>query len=348
MWIELLSSYTVRVVLIGTILLGVVSGMMGVFLNLRKQALVGDALSHSALPGVVLAYIITQEATLFVSIVGAIVAAAVAILLMDVIRKYSKIKNDAILALVLSSLFGLGQVLLSVIRDTAGQNQARLNTFIFGQAATMSTQDITFLMVILSVVLITIILLWRHIKLFIFNKDFYQSLGFSSSAINFALNILTIFVVVSGIQTVGVILMSALLIAPGVSARLWSDRLSINVLLAATFGGLSGLLGTLFGIDMATGPVIVIFATSIVILSLLFAPRKGVIWKKISEVIHQNQIKKYHVLIHIFAGKYGVDFDTDSVSHLIEEDYLLLEDNQYELTLKGRQKVFSIMRGESK
>ena len=348
MWAELLSSYTVRIVLMGTVLLGIVSGIIGVFLTLKKQSLVGDALSHSALPGVVLAYIIMQQSSLVVSVIGAILASIFALFLMNIIKKYSKIKNDAILAIILSGLFGFGQVLLSAIRDTAGQDQARLNTFIFGQAATMSVEDIFFLVIILTFVLLLVILFWRHIKLFIFNREFYQSLGFSGKLINIILNSIVVLVVVSGIQTVGVILMSALLIAPGVAARLWSNRLGTNVIIATFFGALSGFLGTMFGINMATGPVIVIVATSIVIMSLLFAPRTGFIWSKIAEKIHKFQINKYHGLIHFFETGHTKEISKDSLDFFIEKGYFILEDGIYDLSSKGKEKVYKIMAGEFK
>lgn len=348
MWDEILVNYTLRVVLLGTALLGATAGAVGVFLTLKKQALVGDALSHAALPGIILAYILTSQSALYISIIGAIVASILSIFLIETIKRFSVIKNDAALAIILSSMFGFGQVLLSIIRDTAGQDQARLKTFIFGQAATMSASDITFLMVILALVFIAIVIFWRHIKLVLFNRDFYQSLGFSSRLIDIVLNALTILVVVAGIQSVGVILMSALLIAPSVAARLWSNRLSINVLIAAFIGSLSGILGTLFGMSMATGPVIVIFVTSFVILSLLIAPKKGIIWVKVSEAIHKKQIKKYHALIHIFETNHAQGIKQDELHFFSEMGYLSSSQEGYQLTQKGMDKVAGIMVGNLK
>lgn len=340
---ELLGSYTFRIVLMGTVLLGLVSGIIGVILTLRKQALIGDVLSHSTLPGVVLAYIITKESSLYVSIIGAIVASIVSVLIISLIKKYSRLKNDAILALILSAFFGFGQVLLSIIRDTAGQEQARLNKFIFGQAATMSKQDIIFLSVILFIVLAVIITFWRHIKLFIYNSEYYQSLGFSKTIINIILNAITILVVVSGIQAVGVILLSALIIAPAVTARLWSDKLLGNVIISAIIGGLSGFLGTLFSVDVPTGPVIVIFVTSIFLVSVLIAPKKGIIWTKITNLIHKKQIKQFQLLIHIYEENKINDISNPLINEYKKMGYL---SNNNEITLKGEEKVLKILRGE--
>ncbi len=342
------NSYTLRIVILGIALLGVVSGVMGVFITLRKQSLIGDALSHAALPGIILAYIITENASLYVLIFGAFFAAVISIVLIESIKKYSIIKNDALLAIILSSMFGLGQVLLSIIRDTAGQDQARLKSFIFGQAAIMSLKDVFFLGIILSIILVVVLLFWRHLKLFIFDRSYYQSLGFSGFVINIIINALTILVVVSGIQSVGVILMSALLIAPGVTARLWSHKLSINVFLSALIGLLAGVLGTLLGTNISTGPVIVIFASVAVFVSILIAPKKGILWRLLNQSMHRYQIKKYHLLIHLFETDDITRLKKKEIIYFIKNGYIDTKDNNYVLTPKGFKKVFSIMVGDSR
>lgn len=345
MWFEIFNDYTLRIVLLGTALLGAVSGIVGVFLTIRKQSLVGDTLSHATLPGIVLAFMITNQSSLLVSIIGAIIASIISLFLIEVIKRYSIVKNDAALAIILSSMFGLGQVLLSVIRDSAGQAQARLKKFVFGQAATMSRNDVFFQMAILIIVLLVVIIFWRHIKLYVFNKEFYQSLGYPGRIINIILNTLTILVVVSGIQSVGVILMSALLIAPSVAARMWSNRLLINIIISAFLGALAGALGTIFGMNISLGPVIVIFATSFVIISLLFARKTGIVWTKISEHIHSKQIRKYRTLIHIFENNQTTGIASETLLALSKAGYL---SNDFELTSKGMEKVVAIMAGELK
>lgn len=346
MWNQLLSSYTLQIVLLGTVLLGIISGIVGVFLTLKKEALVSDAISHATLPGVVLAYIISSQVNIYFSILGAIGAAFAGIFIYELIRKYTKVKSDAVLAIILSSFFGLGQMLLVLISGTAGQNQARLKKFVFGQAATMSSGDITFFIVILLVVLHAIIIFFRHFKLFIFNSEFYASLGFSKTFISLILNVLTVLVIVAGIQSVGVILMSALLIAPAVSARLWSDRLHMNLILSGFIGGISGALGTLFGTSMATGPVIVIFASIFVVISLLFAPKKGIVIVKIKNRNFKKKIIKYHGLIHMYEENNLDELDTDEISHFIESGHLIQNGNNYALTSKGIEVVQTIILGK--
>lgn len=280
----LFESYTLKVVIVGTMLLGAVSGIIGVFSVLRKQALIGDALSHAALPGVVFAFMLTGAKDLYVLLIGAAVASAVSLMLMTVIKRYTPIKYDALLALILSSFFGLGQVLLIFVQNSGNAAQAGLKTFIFGQAATMLLRDVYLLIGISIIVFLLVFLFWKELKLYIFNESFFISLGFKKYVMDFLLNTLLIVVIISGIRVVGVILMSALLIVPAVSARLLSHRLGMNVLLAALFGMISAFLGTLISAqvsNLATGPMIVVVLSGVAIFLLFFSPKRGLIKRSI-------------------------------------------------------------------
>lgn len=283
--------YVLIIVLVGTSLLGAVSGVIGVFSTLRKQALIGDTISHATLPGVVLSFIFFNQRSLPVLLIGATVSSIIAIILTHLIKKHSKIKNDASLAIILSSFFGFGQVLLSLISNNAGVNQAGLSTFIFGQAATMSVEDIYLIIIVLSTVLITVLLIYKEIKLFIFNESYYQTLGFNPVITKFILSTLTILIIIVSIKSVGVVLMSAMLIAPAVAARQWSNRLSRNLIIAALFGAISGFIGTFISSrisKMPTGPVIVLVASIFVLISIIFSPKKGIL----SKYIKMKKMKK--------------------------------------------------------
>ncbi len=294
---ELLNNGVIRVVLLGTISLGLVSGVLGVFTLLRNQALIGDALSHSTLPGVVLMFVITRSKDVGTLIIGAAVSAAVAMFLMRLIKRYSTLEQDAILALVLSSFFGFGRFLISLVSRNPDYAKAKLDEFIFGSAATIIERDVRSLFIVCVLVFSLIIILWRHIKLQTFDSEFYESIGFSNRLIEFLISFMTILVIVSGIRSVGVILMSALLIVPGLAARQWSDRLSVNVLLAGIFGVLSALIGTLYSVSqesgMPTGPVIVIVGTVIAVLSIILAPKRGLLAKEVERKRHRRDILQH-------------------------------------------------------
>ncbi len=348
---DLFSNYVLLIVLIGTVLLGALAGSFGVFNVLKKQSLIGDALSHATLPGVVLSFILFNNKSILILIFGAFVSTLLASLLINFIKKYSIIKSDAILALILSSFFGFGQVLLSKIRNDAGASQAGLDSFIFGQAAAMSPNDVTTILIVLLIVFVLIMLFWRHFKLYIFNKEYYHSLGFSMRFINSLLSLITIIIVIISIKSVGVILMSAILIAPAVSSRQWSNNLKTNVILSGIFGGISGFIGTLLSANISklpTGPVIVITAALIVLISLFFAPKRGIIKTKLDSLKYNKNITKYRELIHLYENPNFYEVDQEILKKLENEKLVIKEKGIYLLTELGESKVINLLIGNLK
>ncbi|HHW80002.1 MAG TPA: metal ABC transporter permease [Acholeplasmataceae bacterium] len=332
-------------IFIGTVILGFATGAIGLFSILRKQALIGDALSHAALPGVVLSYIIFQNRALEILLLGAFVSAIVSMGLINIINKYTKVKFDASMALILSSFFAIGNVLMQTIQGGHG-----LNRFVFGEAATMLQRDVNFILIASIITLFVSILLWRHIKLFIFDRSFYLSLGFNDKIVNTVLTLLVAIVVTISIRTIGVVLMSALLIAPAVTARLISNKFSTNFILAGIFGAVSGAIGTIFSFqikNLPTGPIIVVSLSVILLIILLFTPKNGIISKIINDKRHKKLILKYHPLVHFY--EYGMLSITDEtqISYFIDNAYLVLDENKYLLTDKGEMIVNNILRGEN-
>lgn len=278
----LFQDYTFCVVALGSALLGVISGVLGSFAVLRKQSLLGDGVSHAALPGVVLAFILTGSKHTGVLLLGALAMGLIATACITGIVRHSRIKFDSALALVMSVFFGLGLVLLTYVQKLPNASQAGLNRFIFGQASTLLAGDVTFMAVCGGVILLLVGLFWKELKLFSFDPDYAQSAGFSSQKLNLLLCALTVIGIIIGLQTVGVILMSAMLITPAVAARQWTGRLWVMVALAAVFGALSGVAGTAassLSQRLPTGPAIVVCVSAIALLSLLFAPGRGVVHK---------------------------------------------------------------------
>ena len=286
----LITDHTFRTVALGCSLLGMVSGILGCFAVLRKQSLLGDAVSHASLPGVCLAFLFTNVKNTEVLLLGALITGIVCIGLIQLIQNYTKIKFDSALALILSVFFGLGLVLLSYLNKLPGANKSGLNKFIFGQASTFIKRDVNIILITGITLLIIIILFWKEFKIVSFDSDFAKTLGFPSNKIEILISILIVTTVIIGIQAAGVILISAMLISPAVAARQWTDKLSIMVILAAFFGGISGLLGTLISIsesNLPTGPVIVIIISIIVVISILFSNKRGIVFK-----IIRNQKRK--------------------------------------------------------
>lgn len=287
----LLTDHTFRTVAMGCTLLGIVSGMIGCFAVLRKQSLLGDAVSHASLPGVCIAFIITNSKNTEVLLIGALCVGIMCIGLIQIIQNYTKIKFDSALAFILSVFFGLGLVLMSYLNKLPGANKSGLNKFIFGQASTFLERDVNIMFYVGIILLIIIVLFWKEFKISSFDVDFASTIGFPAKAIGLFISFLIVITVIIGIQAAGVILISAMIISPAVAARQWTDRLSVMVVLAGIFGGLSGFIGTAISVsksDLPTGPVIVMLISIIVLFSIMFSSKRGIVFK----IIRNSKRKK--------------------------------------------------------
>ncbi len=273
--------YTLMIVAIGAALLGAVSGALGTYAVLRRQSLLGDAISHAALPGIAIAFLLTGSKTPLILVLGAAIAGWLGTLLIMSIVRMTRIKYDSALGVVLSTFFGFGLVLHTFIQRTGNANQAGLDTFLFGQAATILERDIVTMGILGSVAILITVIFWKELKLLIFDEGFAASLGFSTRALDILLTSLLVIAIVLGLQAVGAVLMSAMLVAPAVAARQWTDRLSVMMLLAACFGILAGVSGTIISSSASripTGPTIVLCATVVVGFSIVFALNRGLLW----------------------------------------------------------------------
>ncbi len=288
--IHLFKDYTFQTVALGSAILGLISGVLGSFAVLRKQSLLGDGVSHAALPGVVMAFVLTGSKNTEILLLGALISGLMATYFIINIVKHTRIKFDSALALVMSVFFGLGLVLLTYVQKIPNSNQAGLKRFIFGQASTLLQRDVYFMVICGVILLVFILLFWKEFKLYIFDEEYAKSLGFPAHRLNLLLSFMIVMAIITGLQTVGVILMSAMLIAPAVAARQWTNKFWIMVALSALFGAVSGVFGTAASSLVAklpTGPAIVVFISGIVIFSVLFAPGRGILQK----VMHRRNLK---------------------------------------------------------
>ncbi|NLC66606.1 MAG: metal ABC transporter permease [Clostridium sp.] len=289
--LSLLNDYTFRIVVIGAMSLGILSGLTGSFMVLRKQSLLADAISHAALAGIALGYLVTFSKQTEFLLVGALIIGLISVGLIILISRFTKTTFESSMALVMTMFFGLGLVLLTYIQKLPNSNQAGLDRFIYGQVATMLKSDVYLILGATIITLFVIVLLFKELQVFTFDPDYGTQLGFSEKILNVFISLMTVLTIILGIQSVGVVLMSALLIAPAVSARQWTNSLKVMLILASIFGAFSGLLGTITSSlieNMPTGPTIVMYASIIVIISLFFSPKRGILWKSIKK----NQYKK--------------------------------------------------------
>jgi manganese/zinc/iron transport system permease protein len=275
---EAVQHYNTQVVLIGVCLLAACAGVIGCFAVLRRRSLTGDALAHAALPGLCLAFIFVQSLNLPAMLLGAFVTGLLGIAVISILRRWTRIKEDAAIGIVLGVFFGAGIVLSSLIQRMQTGSRTGLESFIYGHPAAISRGDAVFVALVTLGTLGVLVLLYKECKLVAFDPAFAHAQGWPVLKLDLLLMALIAVAVVVGLPAVGVIMMAALLILPGVTARFWTDRLHVLLVLAALFGVLMGALGTLLSaVDnrLPAGPSIILVGTALFLFSLLFAPRRG-------------------------------------------------------------------------
>ncbi len=268
---------SLNIVIFGTLFLGIASGLVGVLTVLSHRALIVDAISHSILPGVCLGFIFSGTKNPVYLIIGGLLSGFLSVLAINYISQKSKIKTDSAIAIVLSVFFSFGVLLLNFIQNSDNHNQTGLSDFLFGKASALLSKDVLVYLYVLLIVLSIIGLTFRSLKIYLFDKTFASTIGLP---INFLQSILTfciILITAIGVQTVGVVLMSALLVSPATSALLWQNKLQLVLLWAAIFSSISTLLGVVISFIFPffpTGPSIVIVLSVIAFLSIILSKKK--------------------------------------------------------------------------
>ena len=294
-----------RIVTWGTMFIGLSAAVVGSFAFLRKRALVGDAIAHAILPGIALSFMITRLKEPFVLMAGALVSGWLAMLLIEAIAKNSKLKPDTSIGLILSVFFGIGIMLLTSIQHSGAGNQAGLDQFLFGKAAAMRYEDLKAYSLVAGILLLVVILLYKEFKIISFNPDFAKISGLPVKSLQFVLSSITVLAIATGIQAVGVVLMAALLITPSAAARAWTEKLWVMLLLAGAIGAFSGWVGSYISFtapQMPTGPWIVMSLSALALLSLFFAPHRGLV----SRLMRQQENKKKILTENILKAIYHI------------------------------------------
>lgn len=313
-----LSDPNTRYVVLGSILLGCSAAVVGSFLVLRKRALVGDAIAHSVLPGVCLAFLATGTKNPFILLLGAFVTGWLSLAAIDYITRKTRIKEDTAIGLILSVFFGVGIVLLTAIQQSGNATQSGLDKFLFGKAASLLLDDVLAFGSIAIVLLGIVWLFFKEFTLLSFDRDFASAIGMPLRLIELLLTTVTVLAVVVGIQAVGVVLMAALLITPAAAARYWTERLRLMIVLAGVFGMVSGIAGAYISTiapAMPTGPWVVVVVSVLFFLSLLFAPERGVAARLLRHRSNRHRMTNENILkalyhldeVHGMATEHSTD-----------------------------------------
>lgn len=368
---------------LGSVLMCLSAGLVGTLVFLRKQSLIGEALSHAAYPGIILgvfaagAFSVSQEAQLVFSLfilVGASLTAFLGLWCIHKLEKKFHFSSDSSLCFVLSAFFGVGITLASEAQFSYTSLYKQAQIFIYGQAATMTDIHVWIYAILAFGVIVTIFLLYKEIQILTFDRVYAASLGIRTRPIDTIILILLVMAIIIGIRSVGVVLMSAMLIAPPVAARQFTNRLSWLFSLSAFFGLLSGFIGIYFSVNLTeqlayyypaariilpTGPSIVLTAFVICLSALLFAPQRGFLVRSIRVARFHYKSLCENVLKAIWrTGKSQVDFKDISlyqscssvylrfiVSRMVVNGWLKKRgSNLYSLTQDGYQRAVKIIR----
>ena len=357
----LISDYTLRTISIGTAVLGAICGMLGSFAVLRKQSLLGDAISHAALPGIAIAFLIIESKNSTIFLIGALISGLIGTFWIRGIINKTHLKSDTALGLILSIFFGFGMLLLTYIQKLPNANQAGLESYLFGQAATLIESDVWLMAIVTGISLIILLLFWKELKILLFDPDFTKTLGFNTRFLDILITSFIVVAIVLGLQTVGVVLMSAMLLAPAAAARQWTNSLSTMIFIAALFGALSGVIGT--GIsassnNLSTGPVIVIIAGVFVLVSFIFSPGRGLLFRQIRFRKNRRDLQLHKTL----SFMYNIAKNHENVSHphairilnnfqgftkkslkeLEDNNYIELQGNMWSMTETGYHKAANL------
>ncbi len=305
--------------LIGAGLLGASAGVVGALAVLRRRALVGDMLAHAALPGICLAFIVVGTRSTPALTIGALATGLLGVGLVAQLRRYTRTGEDAALAIVLSTFFGAGVVLLSIIQRNPSGEQAGLNQYLFGEIAALTRSDVDVLVVVFAMVCAATWLLSKEIKTWLFDGGFGRTIGLPLLWLDWGVMGLVAVVTVVALPICGVVLTAGMLIYPAAAARFWTGRFgplivlsgligaavgAAGIALASLAGSATGLLGSLLRGDQGSppppGPVIVLLGGLFFLFSMLLAPRRGALVLAARRARLRLKIGSDHLLRSLF------------------------------------------------
>ncbi len=357
-------------VVLGMFFINGSSAMIGTFAFLRKRALIGDAIAHALLPGICLGFMFSGDKNILYLFLGAFATGWISTYLVDYIVNQSKIKQDAAIGIVLSVFFALGIVLLTYIQNAGYSNHGGLNLFLFGQAAAIGKSELWIFAVIFITILLLIILFYKGFTTVAFNADFAKAIGLPVKTIEFLLTSLTVLSIASGIQALGVVLMSALIVTPAAAARFWTNKLPKMLGIAVLFSVFSGFIGAFVSYSESgtpTGPWVVMILSLITLLSFIFSTKRGILARYLQarnnklKIRHENILKAIYQYHERIGRQVRLDqklsatdilgiriFDTSELQkglrRLIRNDYIRKTEDRYQLTEIGAKESKRIVR----
>jgi len=354
-------------VLSGCVLLGTSTAVLGAFLFFRQHSLIGDALAHAALPGVMSAFMLFHSRDPLIILSGALCSSLIGFFCIDYLNKHSKIKPDSALAIVLSLSFAIGIFELSYIQKLEVAGKSGLDKMLFGQAAALVQEDVQVLGIAGLLCLAIVLLFYDKLRLITLDRQFAQSIGMKLRFYDLLLTFAVVLSVVIGLQIFGVVMMAAALLFPVAAARYWSDNLAWIIALCALIGASSGAVSaniSYLAPQMPTGPWMVVVLAVVFLSSLGFAPRRGIISQRLQSWRHKRRIDDENLLrsFYVLAERSG-DFTRpvaaeqilsvrsmpakalrQALQRMLQQGFLESHQSLYRLSRKGLEQAEKITR----
>jgi len=254
-----------------SVVVGIICGIIGSFIILRGMALMGDAISHAILPGVAISYMLGINYFYGAVFFGILTAFGI-----GVVSQHSRIKNDASIGIVFTAFFALGIILIG-----KAQTATDLTQILFGNVLSVRTSDMVITIIIGIIIIMCVIIFYKELLVSTFDETLAASYGLPTKWIHYGIMLLLTLATVASLQTVGVVLVVAMLITPASTAYLLTNRFSIMIVLSSFFGALSSVIGLYisFKYNLSSGAVNVIAATIIFMIVFIFSPKQGVLFK---------------------------------------------------------------------
>ena len=299
--LEFLTDHTYRMVFLGTAVIGLVAGALGSFAYLRKQSLISDVISHAALPGALLAFLLVgvvlggDGRSMLWLIIGAVVIGTLAVLLANGIARTSKIRIDTAMAISLTVFFGAGMLLMRYISNSAFPEKGGIQDYLFGNASVITVADLVTSIAVGACALLLMLVFWKEFALRTFDPDHARVLGFRGRTIDTLMFTTIVIATVIGVKAVGLVLMVAFVVTPPAAARQWTRTLPAMVVLSAIFGAVGSGAGAYLSIaigDVPTGPLIVLTLFAILLISLVASPRRSVVTRSLARARARAALKR--------------------------------------------------------
>jgi manganese/zinc/iron transport system permease protein len=304
-------------VLLGTILMGLSCGIMGGLIVTRRLSLFGDTLSHAVLPGVAVGFLWSQSKDSWAILAGATVAGFLGVAIISLLRKTSRIRQDSALGLVLSGFYALGICMLTRIQKMEFGNQSGIDKYLFGQVVGLSSSDLWTMAFSCILILALSIVLYKELLVSGFDSEFARSIGLPVELLQYLLWLLLAFAVITSLQVVGVVLVSALLVIPAATASLITDKMRLILIWSALLGCTAGATGaflSFLGGQLPTGPIIVLVSATFFLSALFFHPQNGLLFKWFSSRNRNHRILLENTLKAVYQELESIDFQKEIIS----------------------------------